>query len=348
MTIDILERPVTQEAAADAPELLDLGDVQISRAEVADVELFLASERGKAWLKRRTDGAYFTMWYNHNRSPYEVKWCNELAEAILEAKREGRHDEVHDVVEGKFSGGHGAEETYDEEHERDVANALEEMAGALDELREDDPTIPEIDIEAWADTLRECITQHMYDEDDSTVLDMFGSYDRCELIIRLGGEVYSGNAWADFDNLVIDDGLQKALYAMGYTVADYRRMSGNGNPGQGLARGLRKRPQPLLSEQEMRSLVNETTSSNWRFVLYAMVPVRDLVNLDLDAPISLSSYSIGAYNSGSGTYYDIKRDQSITLMPGEGELRGPGRYGPKEICDMGTRYHEADIANVAA
>lgn len=343
MTTDTIERDI----ATDITDLVEAGGVELTRAEILDIEAFLESDRGAAWLKRRTDGAYFTAWFDYNRSPHEVKWCNELADELLDKKRETSClGTIMDVVEGKFHGGQDAEDVYAEEHEQDIRRAVESIAEDLDELREEDATIPELDVEAWCDTLREHITQHMYDEDDSTVMDLFGSYDRCELIVELGGEIYSSNTHADFDNLVIDDGLQAALAAMGYTVTDYRRMSGNKSPGQGLRRGLKKRPQPLLSERELRELVSEGASSNWRFVLYAVVPVKDLVDLDLDAPISLSSYSIGAYDGGRGTYYDIKRNQAITIMPGEGVLKAPGRYGPKEICDMSTRHHEADIANV--
>ena len=318
---------------------------------MADVSLFLSGERGKAWLKRHTDGAYYTQWFDYNRSPHELRWCNELACEILDMKRE-RADpgDILSHVEGKFHGGQSPEDVYEEEHESEVSDAIREIADALDELREDDDTIPELDQEAWEQEVRDRIVDHMAGEDDSSVMDLFGDYDRCELMVTLGSGEYveSSKAWADFDNLVVDEALQRALYAMGYTVGDYRRMSGNRTSSGRLAKGLRKRAQPLLSEKELRELVSEACNTHWKFVLYAMVPVASLIDLDLDAPISLSRYSIASYNGSSGTFYEIGRKHAITLMPGEAKLRGPGHYTPEDICGLYAPAFHADIANTAA
>ena len=354
MTIDTIEREtdtIQGTAVTDGTGLIEAGDVQITHAEILDVDLFLASDRGSAWLKRHTDGAYFTAWYDYNRSPHELKWCNELAVEILDMKQAGKcPGEIHDHIAGKFSGGQSAEEVYEEEHEADVTRAISDISEALDELREEDPAIPELDTEEWEQEVKDRIVQHMYDDDDSSVSDLFDKHDRCELIIELGDSehVASQKAWAEFDSLVVDESLQRALYAMGYTVSDYRRMSGNRDPGHNLKRGLRKRAQPLLSEAELRELVSEACTTHWQFVLYAMVPVYDLVDLDLTAPISLSNYAIASYNGGSGTFYDIIRKQALTLMPGEGRLTGTGRYGPDDVCGLYRPPYQADIANLEA
>lgn len=349
--IEAIETPVESLPDNVAEELLDAAGVMISRREIGDASLFLSTDRGAAWLKKWTDGAYYTKWFDHQRSPHGLKWCNEIAAEILDMKRQGTcPGEIEDHIESKFSGGSEPEDVYYEEHASEVSDELREMAEALDELREEDESIPELDQDEWKEALRDRIIEHMVDNDDSSVRDMFGSYDRCELIIELGGSdhVSSQERWADFDNLAIDQTLQLALSAMGYTIGDYRRMTGNRSKGERMLRGLKKRSQPLVSEKELREIVSEACSSNWQFVLYAIVPLTAIFDIELDRPVSLSSYSVATYNGCSGTFYEIRHDYAVTIMPGEGSLTSPTGYAPEDICGLYCPPFHADIANVEA
>lgn len=329
-------------------DMLDAGGVMITRAEIENPSDFLETERGKKWIGKLKDNAYYTRWYDHNRSPQEMKWCTELADKILDLKRNGAcPGEVEDMLEEQFSGGQSAEECYEEDHEADTTKALEAISEALDEMREDDDTIPEMDMEDWHQNVRDLIVDHMYEQDDSSVMDMFGSYDRCEIVVRLhpGDDVYSQGYSCEFDRLSVNADLQAALASMGYTIGDYRRMSGNKEKGHRLRR-VRRRAQPIVNEAELRELVSEACSSYFSFVLYAMVPVKDLVALDLSRPFSLSNYSIATYNASSGTFYEISRKDPITIEPGEGELMAPWGYSPDSICGFYHPPFHADITNV--
>lgn len=341
---------VAIEACFDAGglPLIEVGDLMISRAEIEDPCAFLDTERGKEWLKPFTSNLYYTQWYDYQRSPHDLKWGNELAEKILDLKRcKAETCDIETMFEEQFSGGQSAEDVYFEEHHSRVTGAIEDLSDLLDEIREDDGTLPTLDTEAWEEAVRDVMVDHMYENDDSTVMDMLGSSDRCEIMFDLTGDddVYSNKAWADFAHLSINQSLQKALASMGYTVGDYRRMSGNKEQSHGLKR-VARRPQPLLDEKELRSLVEEACSSHFSFVLYAMVPVRALFDLDLTKPISLTSYAIASYDSMNGTFYEINRSEAITMQPGEADLRAPKGYSPDSICGFVKSAFHADIANV--
>lgn len=328
--------------------LLAVDEILISREEIADPSLFLATERGKEWMKPLLSGAYHSQWYDCQRSPHEMKWCTKLADRILDMKREGAcPGEIEDMIEEEFGRGQSAEDTYHEEHESSVTSALETLSEALDEMRDDDEDVPDMDLEAWSEAVRDIMIDHMYENDDSSVMDMFGSWDYCEITFRLGGEddVESQKKWADFDHLAINWSLQKALASLGYTIGDYRRMTGNRTKSNGLGR-VARRPQPLVTEDELRELVSEACSTHFNFVIYAMVPVQDLVTLDLTKPISLSNYSVASYDSMNGTFYDKSGRQAITIQPGEGHLEAPRGYSPDGICGFVHSYYHSKIANV--
>ena len=349
MTNMTMERLVADASQDDADGLLQVGGVVITREEIADVDLFLSGDRGKAWFAALTGRMYFSRWYNHQRGPYELDWCSKIADEILDMKRAGAcPGEIETMIEGHFSGGQDADDAYYEEHNSDVENTISGIAADLSDMREDDPTIPEMDEEEWKERLRDDIIDHLNENDDSSVMDMFGSYDRCEIMVKLGdGDlIHSNRPWADFSDLAIDESLQSALGAIGYTVGDYRRMSGNRGESRNLRRNVKRRPQPIIDEKEFRSIVEEACSTSFNLVLYAVVALRDLVELDLGKPFSLGHYSVASYDAANGTYYDVDRKEAITISPGDGELTTPWGYSPVSICCMSTGGYATDIANV--
>lgn len=329
-------------------EIIEIEDFQIALNEINDPDLFFASKRGKDWVQNEMSNIYYTKWYNHQRSPYSIKEGNNYGKVILDAKKEAECiGEVHDALESEFNS-QSAEDAYYDEYKSDIDRKIEQLSDALDEMREERNDIPELDIEAWEDAAKDNIIEAMYDDDDSDVLDMFTSCDRCELIIRLGGEsvIYSNRPWSDFSDLSIDQSLQRTFAALGYSISDYRKISGNKNKTEGLARGIRKRSHPLLTPEELEELVANSCSSSFSIVLYAAIPFTRLIDLDLKKPFVLSKYSIAAYDESNGTFYEITRNSPIVIRPGDGEVDVPRGYSPEDICGLYMPHFYADISAV--
>jgi hypothetical protein len=342
MSIDLMERPVD---APETSELIETDEVSILPREIGDVDLFLRSDRGTAWLKRITDGIYYTRWYDSNRSPYELKWCSKLADEALDTKRRSECEgELHDVVESHFNGDHDAWSAYHEEHRSDVEAKVQAIADDLDMKREDDDAIPTLDVDAWMETIDQLVVDHMSGDDDSSVMDMFGSYDTCEIAIDLSGSnwLYTNKG---FDEMTVDHTLQLTLNNLGYTVGEYRRMSGNRKTDGKLRRRMPRRQAPLVTEDEMRSLFEETYNG-FSIILYAIVPVKDVFSIDIGKPVTLSRYSVASYNSSSGTFFSVDRQQAITIDPARHEIRGVTGSSPVDICCMTQRPHLARMVNL--
>ncbi len=342
MSIDLMERPVE---APEATDMIETDEASILPQEIGDVDLFLKSERGSAWFKRITNGIYYTRWYNSNRSPYDLDWCSKLADDVLDMKRRSDCEgEVYDVVESRFNDDHDAWNAYHEEHRSDVEAKVQAIADDLDMKREDDDTVPVLDVDAWMETIDQLVVDQMADNDDSSVMDIFGSYDTCEIVIDLSGDNWL-HTNGGFDAMVVDRALQQALNGLGYTVGDYRRMSGNTKTHERLKRRMPKRPAPLVTEAEMRNLFEETYNG-FSLVLYAIVPVKDVFSIDLDRPVTLSRYSVASYNSSGGTFFSVDRQQAITIDPQRHEIHGVTGSSPVDICCMSQRPHLARMVNL--
>lgn len=348
MTTNVIECPAN---TAEANEFLDLEGIQLKREEISDPSAFLASERGKAWLAPILSGAYFTMWYDHQRGSYDISTCNEIAGKVLEAKYQSTcPGEFESILEDHFEGGNTAEDVYDEDHESDIKNKIESLAEDIVDLEDDE--LDCLDVEAWCDEIRNIVIEHMYENDDSSVRDMFSSFDRFELVIRLDPDsdhISVDNSWADFDKLVIDQTLQNTLARLGYTLKDYRKMSKRtslrNHKGEQTGAKVPVRGQPLLTENELRSLVNEACASSFSIVLYAWVSLNELFDLDLTKPVVMSNCSIASYNSMSGTFFDVSRKEAVILDPKHDRLTEAWGYRPEQICGLYMPAFEAKIAN---
>ena len=342
--------------AQPQPELIELEDASLTSQEVGDPNAFLESDRGKAWLSQRTANVYFSRWYDHQRGPYELKWCNGIADRVLEAKRaalkakpsEHCPGDIERILEEEFGHGDDPEDAYNRDYRSDVEAVIERMAEELDMLRDEGDDVPVLDLDLWNETVGDAVIEAMREKDDSSVMDMLGSFDRCEITIGLGFDecFHSGGGFA---GLEISQLTQAAYAAMGYTIGDYRRMTGvtarkrpfSGKPGR-----FKVRPKPLLTEDELRGLVDEYCMSACRFVLYAVVSLKEVVELDLSKPYALSRYSIAAFDPLNGNFCDISRKEAVVMMPGEGRPDSPTGYRPEDICGFHLPSFHAELRNV--
>lgn len=363
MSIDTIERDATKtiDPAGEAVttiETLEIEGIELAREEIGDPDAFLSSDRGKAWLAPILSGAYFMRYYDGGqRSPYDIKTCNEIAGKILEAKYRG--DCAETVLEQHFGFGQEPEDVYHEEHASDIETRISELASDISDLEDD--TLPELDEEAWCEAVKDAVIDHMNEDDDTSVMDLIGSYDRFELVVRFdpeGNYVTSDASWPDFDRLCIDQALRNHLARLGYTVSDYRRMTGRtherlGGKGKRKARAQVERTsgrvpvrgRPLLTEAQLRSLIEESCGQSSAIVLYASISLTQLVEIDLARPVVLSNCAIASYNSVNGTFFDVSCKEAVVLDPRHDRLTEAWGYRPENICGLYMPAYHAEMVN---
>jgi hypothetical protein len=112
--------------------------------------------------------------------------------------------------------------------------------------------------------------------DDSSVADLFASYDRCELLFRFSAErwlddalVFSHRPWPETSDLAITANLQFALNNLGYTIGEFRKASGNRHPaGRALPRHARRRRAPIISHEQLAEIIDNACSTSFLFCLW--------------------------------------------------------------------------------
>jgi hypothetical protein len=181
---------------------------------------FLASAAGESWIGALAENFPHTRYWRDRSDCWSLKSLNALAAKIIDARYEGH--EIEEVMEAEFPPAEFGQTWYHEVAPQLRSNLAE--AG----LDDDDDAIDAIRY-AWED--------HAAERDDSSVADLFASYDRCELLFRFSAErwlddalVFSHRPWPETSELAITANLQFALNNLGYTIGEFRKASGNRHP----------------------------------------------------------------------------------------------------------------------
>jgi len=328
--------------------------LSITQSEFANPDAFLATDRGRRFLERLTSELYYTR-YEPDRNVMRLSAANKLAEAILDAKRSADGDQgqaARMAVAGHFGFGYELDDYWWNEAREKVGTILERVETHL----RDEEIEVSFDPDDWLSSLEDRVLDILESEDDSEATDLICSADCFEAVFIFKPEGYvidqmvsSNKAWPDFADLHVGPELQHGLASLGYSIADYRRISGNRNPSEDLLRGLKKRPQPLLDPEQLREIVENACSQNFLFAIYAIVPVQDLLDLDLAKPITFSQAAIATYNPFSGTFHEVTPKQPVTVEPNEGELFCGGEYvSPDAICGFYTPVFKSFLNNEAS
>lgn len=315
-----------------------------SREEIASPEAWLASERGDAAMRRIADGHYYTG-YERSSEGLGLKDATKMADRILDAIAKG--ESPHWVIDP----GHRCHQSvsmyllYAEDDRKDLIEAIGEETEALGIAFDED---------AWREALESDLEERLIEEDKSSAADMLSSHDVAEIAFTFcGGFKYTedsmvsarGNT-SNFGEMCIDEALQVNLSGVGYSIADYRKMTGDRNEGDRLRRGLRKRRVPLLTPGQLASLIDNACTSWFSIGLYAMVPVRDLLDLDPTKPLTFSRATVCSYNSGPGTFHEETQVHDVTVVPRHGRLHAITGYGPSEVCGgLSASRYEARLEN---
>jgi hypothetical protein len=78
-----------------------------------------------------------------------------------------------------------------------------------------------------------------------------------------------------------------ALNNLGYTIGEYRKASGNRHRAHSaLPRNARRRRAPIISHEQLAEIIDNACSTSFLFCLYAIVPIPELIALDLNRPVT--------------------------------------------------------------
>jgi len=187
-----------------------------------------------------------------NRGSLDLRTSNEIGDQILDIKLSRSHEDIEDILANHFGGERPAEDSYEEEYESDIREKVEDLAELIEE-----EGLSSLDVDEWLDAIKEIVVDHMSDNDDSTVRDMLNSFDRCEVafIFKRPGHsldrmISSHQPWSDPAEISMDAELQFVLSRLGYTISEFREITGNKHPSDQLVPGLRKRAERLIDPDQ--------------------------------------------------------------------------------------------------
>lgn len=327
---------------------LDTHDLCVSVAELDDPEAFLETDRGEAFVKRLVSDLYYQRYERYqNDGPMGHKEANSLAQAILEAKREGKP--VHQAIASEFRFGYDPIRYWYDHGQSEVESVIDKISDELDDL-EDDLSFDKWD---WIHALEAPIVDRLESGDTSKPEDLLGSYDKCEVVFLFHAPGYaidemicSSKAWSEFGHMHVDHSLQHGLACLGYSVGEYRKLSGNRLESDNLRPGVKKRADRLVSPAELEEIIDNSCAQYFLFALYAIIPVQELIDLDLAKPITFSTAAVASYNPFSGTFHEVRVNRPVTVTPKEGELRsGSEGISPDDICGLYRPVFYASLAN---
>ena len=301
-------------------------------------EDFFQSEPGRALVTAWATGAGYSRYYSHgNDASLSLKDGSELADRILDAIAAG--EPPHATLAKFFRFGESPETYIAHNMDSDIERFVEEIA---ETAAENGIIIPAVDVPAWEETARECLAEALNEADDTGPEDLLDKHDQAEVVFFFGKPGWgfedvccsSLKPWSDPAEIQVNQNLEWALASLGYSLEAYRALSGNAHPGERLA-GLAPRRAPVVTEDDLREMIENACTSYFAFVLYAVVPVTDLLDVRKGAPLTFQNARVGTYNPSSGTFYNARPIESITVGADEGTLRScHGWYSPNDICDF--------------
>ena len=313
------------------------------------VDQFLGTEGGGALVAELASGYYHNR-HHRDRSDrsMSLKTGSLLAERLL---TRGEDSYVEEILEGVLGEGTDAWESFAGQNPERV-DALVEAVD--EELRE--AGLPGLERrDEWVEGLREAVVERLEGEDDSKASDLLDEWDRAEVVFVFGdptlgcedNALTAGGVTMTAGDVVPDEALRATLAGIGYTLGEYRKLSGNRAPTRGALSRSRVRKGKVVPWEAVRSALDEACSSYCNLVLYAQVPVEDLVDLDPRRPMRFSRAAFASYNCMSGTFFDSATVDDVVVDGRHGFLAScHGWYGPDEICGLVSSHYEGRVGNV--
>lgn len=303
------------------------------------IESFLESETGRRWIVELADSCPHSRYWRDRDDCWSLKQLNGLAALIIDARYAG--DDPEEVMEAAFP-------------PAELGDTWRAMIapGLRDQLEA--AQIADLDHEI-RDAIRAAWEEEAAARDESNVADLFASHDHCELLFRFSTErwlddslIHSRRPWAEAAELQVTRNLQFALTNLGYTVSQFRKASGNRHPAsEFLQRSARRRRAPIIAWDQVNELIENACSTSFLFALYVIVPIRDLLALDLGKPVTFDKYWVASMDPINGTFHDVPGNGSVKMAPTDGKFLGGGhlRWSPDAICGLHTPHYYATVAN---
>ena len=308
-------------------------------ADLADFDAFLASDAGADWIAQLAEAVPHTRYWRDRSDCWSLKQLNGLAAKIIDALYEGQDAEF--AMEAEFP----PSEFGDTWHYQ-IARPLRDQLDAAG-IGDTDGEIRDEIRSAWEDAAA--------DRDDSQVADLFASHDRCELLFRFSTEqwlddslIHSRKPWPEASALSVTRNLQFALSNLGYTVTEFRKRSENPHPAcEYLQRSARRRRAPIVTWDQLNELIDNACSTSFLFCLYAIVPIPDLIGLDLSKPVTFEKCWVASLDPINGTFHDVEANGPVTVGPDDGRFLSGGHlhWSPENICGLYTPHYHGVVCN---
>jgi hypothetical protein len=329
--------------------------IELTKYDLDNLTAFEQSPSFEKLCEAVAEQTYFTRYYEGSqRSPINLKNGNEIGRMIIDAENK---EEARRALEEYHRFGNDPEDTLDEEG-LNAATILEFIAEAVQD-EHDETWEPLGDRDEWLSSLHQNICEKMEDDDDSTVLDLYGSYDCCEVIFWLGNTnryfedraINSSEQWSEASILVPNRDLQEALAPIGYTLTEFRKIANNKQPAvtyhrDNPHRRIKVAKSKMVQPEDLIETIDNACTSYFAFCLYSIVPITELIDIDKTKPIHFSNAKFASYNPMSGTFHNVDRPGQVIVQPTDGTLDVARHYGPDDICGFVHRYFKGSITNV--
>ena len=304
---------------------------------LVDAGAFLASAAGETWLDTLADNFPHSRYWRDRSDCWSLKSLNALAARIIDARYDG--NDVDEAMEAEFP----PSECWDTWHHvvAPEVRGLFQQAGVTDD-------------DAVVDAIRSGWEDHAADRDETSVSDLFASYDRCELLFRFSAEqwlddalVYSHRPWPEAGELAVTHNLQFALANLGYTIGEFRKLSGNRHAANWPVPPTRRQRPQIITPDQLVEIIDNACSTSFLFCLYAVVPIPDLIALDLTKPVTFEKCWVATMDPINGTFHDVAANGPVTIAPGDGRFLAGGhlRWSPENICCLHTPHYHASVRN---
>ena len=124
--------------------------------------------------------------------------------------------------------------------------------------------------------------------------------------------------------------------------------SGNRHPAdRPLSHHARRRRAPIIAYEQLAEIIDNACSTSFLFCLYAIVPIPDLIALDLSRPVTFEKCWVATMDPINGTFFDVPANGPVTVKPEDGRFLSGGhlRWSPENICGLQTPYYHASVRN---
>jgi hypothetical protein len=197
------------------------------------------------------------------------------------------------------------------------------------------------------------------DSDPRRIADHFSIGDRCELFFHFSAErrldaglIHSNDTSAAAATLSVTRSLQFALGNLGFPILLFRNLARNVSPAaEYLQRSARCRRPPILTWGQLDDLITHAGSAPFLFSLYAVVPIHDLIALDLEKPATFDRAWVASVDPSSGNWYAVEANGPVTVCRKDGWFTSGSEFC-RSLADgdsaRSAHYHASVRNQVAA